>query len=50
MQQYLLREMQNVYRSQRVKINDKHIEIIVSQMLRKVKIETPATPTSCRAR
>ena len=41
MQQYLLREIQNVYRSQRVEINDKHIEIIVAQMLRKVKIETP---------
>ncbi len=38
-QEYLVREIQNVYRSQRVKINDKHIEIIVSQMLRKVKIE-----------
>jgi DNA-directed RNA polymerase subunit beta' len=39
-QQYLTREIQNVYRSQRVDIDDKHIEIIVSQMLRKVKIET----------
>jgi DNA-directed RNA polymerase subunit beta' len=39
-QQYLVREIQNVYRSQRVDINDKHIEIIVAQMLRKVKIET----------
>ena len=39
-QQYLVREIQNVYRSQRVDIDDKHIEIIVSQMLRKVKIET----------
>ena len=38
-QQYLVREIQNVYRSQRVDIDDKHIEIIVSQMLRKVKIE-----------
>ena len=40
-QQYLLREIQNVYRSQRVEIDDKHIEIIVAQMLRKVQIETP---------
>ncbi len=40
-QHYLTREIQNVYRSQRVEINDKHMEIIVSQMLRKVKIETP---------
>ncbi len=39
-QQYLTREIQNVYRSQRVEINDKHIEIIVSQMLRKVQIES----------
>jgi DNA-directed RNA polymerase subunit beta' len=38
-QRYLVREIQNVYRSQRVDIDDKHIEIIVSQMLRKVKIE-----------
>ncbi len=40
-QQYLTREIQNVYRSQRVEIDDKHIEIIVTQMLRKVKIEEP---------
>ncbi|MEO2041107.1 MAG: DNA-directed RNA polymerase subunit beta', partial [Pirellulales bacterium] len=39
-QRYLVREIQNVYRSQRVEIDDKHIEIIVSQMLRKVKIDT----------
>jgi DNA-directed RNA polymerase subunit beta' len=39
-QQYLTREIQNVYRSQRVDIDDKHIEIIVSSMLRKVRIET----------
>jgi len=39
-QQYLTREIQNVYRSQRVEINDKHIEIIVAQMLRKVRVET----------
>jgi DNA-directed RNA polymerase subunit beta' len=39
-QHYLTREIQNVYRSQRVEINDKHIEIIVSQMLRKVRVET----------
>src|SRR5271170_41610 len=37
--QYLLAEVQNVYRSQGVKINDKHIEIILNQMLRKVKVE-----------
>ena len=39
-QQYLVREIQNVYRSQKVEIDDKHIEIIVSQMLRKVRIES----------
>ena len=39
-QQYLVREIQNVYRSQRVEINDKHIEIIVAQMLRKVRVES----------
>ena len=38
---YLLTEVQNVYRSQGVKINDKHIEIILDQMLRKVKVEDP---------
>jgi DNA-directed RNA polymerase subunit beta' len=39
-QEYLLREVQSVYRSQRVEINDKHIEIIIARMLRKVRIET----------
>jgi DNA-directed RNA polymerase subunit beta' len=38
-QQYLLHEIQNVYRSQRVEIDDKHIEIVIAQMLRKLKIE-----------
>ncbi len=38
-QQYLLHEIQNVYRSQRVEIDDKHIEIVVSQMLRKLRVE-----------
>jgi DNA-directed RNA polymerase subunit beta' len=36
-----VREVQNVYRSQGVSIDDKHIEIIVSQMMRKVRIEDP---------
>ena len=40
-QQYLLHEIQTVYRSQRVEIDDKHIEIVVSQMLRKVKVSDP---------
>ena len=39
LQDYLVREIQEVYRLQGVKINDKHIEVIVKQMLRKVKIE-----------
>jgi DNA-directed RNA polymerase subunit beta' len=39
-QTYLVREVQSVYRSQRVDIDDKHIEIIVSQMLRKVRVES----------
>jgi len=37
-QQYLLEEVQNVYRSQGVEINDKHIEVIIRQMLKKVKV------------
>ncbi len=39
LQRYLLREIQNVYRAQSVTINDKHIEIILSQMMNKVEIE-----------
>ncbi len=38
-QQYIVREVQEVYRSQGVDINDKHIEVIVRQMLRKLKVE-----------
>jgi len=38
---YMLDEVQNVYRAQGVPINDKHIEVILSQMLRKVRIENP---------
>ncbi|WP_428389342.1 DNA-directed RNA polymerase subunit beta' [Mucisphaera sp.] len=38
---YLLNEVQNVYRAQGVPINDKHIEIIINQMLRKVRIDNP---------
>lgn len=40
LQRYLLREIQNVYRAQSVVISDKHIEIIISQMMRKVEIES----------
>ena len=39
LQRYLLKEVQAVYRQQNVSINDKHIEIILTQMLRKVKVE-----------
>jgi DNA-directed RNA polymerase subunit beta' len=41
LQVYLLNEVQSVYRSQNVGINDKHVEIIVGQMLRKVMIDAP---------
>jgi DNA-directed RNA polymerase subunit beta' len=40
-QQYLVEEVQKVYRSQGVNINDKHIEVIIRQMLRKVRVDTP---------
>ncbi len=40
-QQYLVNEIQEVYRLQGVKINDKHFEVVVRQMMRKVKIEDP---------
>jgi len=40
LQRYLITEIQNVYRSQNVSINDKHIEIICSQMMRKAEIES----------
>ncbi len=41
LQNYLLDEVQSVYRAQGVQINDKHIEIILCQMMRKVRVETP---------
>ncbi|MCL4304783.1 DNA-directed RNA polymerase subunit beta' [bacterium] len=40
-QEYLAKEIQEVYRSQGVAINDKHIEVIVRQMLQKVRIDDP---------
>ncbi|HBK82571.1 MAG TPA: DNA-directed RNA polymerase subunit beta', partial [Flavobacterium sp.] len=40
-QQYLVNEIQEVYRLQGVKINDKHFEVVIRQMMRKVKIEDP---------
>lgn len=40
-QEYIVNEVQDVYRMQGVKINDKHFEVIVRQMMRKVEIEDP---------
>jgi DNA-directed RNA polymerase subunit beta' len=40
-QRYLVEEVQNVYRSQGVSISDKHIEMIIRQMLRRVRVESP---------
>ena len=40
-QEYMLHEVQKVYRSQGVEINDKHVEVIVRQMLRKARIDDP---------
>ena len=40
-QKYLLREVQTVYRAQGVGIDDKHVEIILAQMMRKVQVEDP---------
>ena len=42
---YLINEIQEVYRLQGVKINDKHIEVIVRQMLQKVEITDPGDTT-----
>ncbi len=39
-QDYMIREVQRVYRLQGVEINDKHVEVIVRQMLKKIKIDT----------
>jgi DNA-directed RNA polymerase subunit beta' len=46
---YIVNEVQDVYRLQGVKINDKHIEVIVRQMLRKATIVNAAAPTSWKA-
>ncbi len=40
-QQYLVNEVQEVYRLQGVKINDKHFEVVVRQMMRKVRVQDP---------
>jgi DNA-directed RNA polymerase subunit beta' len=44
-QEYLVNEIQEVYRLQGVKINDKHFEVIVRQMMRKVEIQDPGDTT-----
>lgn len=44
-QEYIVNEVQNVYRLQGVKINDKYFEIIVRQMMRKVRIDDPGDTT-----
>jgi len=41
LQMYLLHEIQSVYRSQNVRIDDKHIELLIRQMLRKVRVDDP---------
>ncbi len=41
LQHYMLREIQNVYRSQGVGIDDKHVEIILAQMMRKIQVNDP---------
>ncbi|MEM9683890.1 MAG: DNA-directed RNA polymerase subunit beta', partial [Pseudomonadota bacterium] len=43
--EYLINEIQEVYRLQGVKINDKHIEVIVRQMMQKVEIDNPGDTT-----
>ena len=46
-ERYLVKEVQEVYKSQGVDINDKHIELIVRQMLKRSGSTARATPTSC---
>ena len=43
MQEHMVNQVQQVYRKQHVEINDKHIEIIVRQMMRRVRINNPGT-------
>ena len=46
--EFLVREIQDVYRLQGVKINDKHIEVIIRQMLRKAEVTNPGDSTLLR--
>ncbi|MDP8228119.1 MAG: hypothetical protein P9M15_01550, partial [Candidatus Electryoneaceae bacterium] len=45
LQEYMVNEIQDVYRLQGVRINDKHIEVIVRQMMQKVRVEDPGDTT-----
>ncbi len=45
-QNYIIHEVQKVYRLQGVDINDKHIEVIVRQMLRKIKVDESGSELS----
>ncbi len=47
-QDYMIQEVQRVYRLQGVEINDKHIEVIVRQMLKKIRIEETEIQNSFR--
>lgn len=49
-QEYIVNEVQEVYRMQGVKINDKHFEVIVRQMMSKVKMKIRVIPASSRIR
>jgi DNA-directed RNA polymerase subunit beta' len=42
-QKYIIQEVQKVYRKESVEINDKHLEVIVRQMMRKVRVEEPGS-------
>ncbi len=44
-EEYLIREVQRVYRLQGIDISDKHIEVIIRQMMRKIKVEEPGDTT-----
>ena len=49
-QEYIVNEVQEVYRLQGVKINDKHFEVIVRQMMRKVILKIQEIPNSLKSK
>jgi DNA-directed RNA polymerase subunit beta' len=49
-QSYLVNGVQEVYRAQGITINNKHIEVIVRQMMRRVQIEDPGDTPSSKAK